>query len=257
MAQLDTLAQADLRALRTATHLLADGGSADLLADGYRSITEIRSAYRRSLEIRDRIAAHLVRERDWSLADIAHVLCGHRHHTIWAAAVVAWADPPVFLPDAERLLYPAQRAVEELRELHTLATGAIGDRLEREHVCPATGHGDPVQRLLAADQRLQQVRTFHDTAEAARDVVGATLVAHHGWRPRQVAAIAGADVTDITAAYAVAKLSPPSDADSGALRELARLTEALESEADRVELDRQLAAEALGRTVHSRERAHA
>jgi hypothetical protein len=249
MAQLDTLAQADLRALRTATLTLTDSDHDDFLATGYRSITQIRGAYRKSLTARDTIAAHLVRWKGWSIADIAHVLCGRRHHVGWATKIVTWVDPPESLPDAELLLHPAQQTVAELRDLHSVATNAIGDRLEQEQAAPVPADTDPVRRLFATEQRLQQVRTFHDTAEAARDVVGATLVAHHGWRPRQVAAIAGADITDITAAYAAAKLSPPSDGDSGALRELARLTEVLEAETGRAETARREAAEALSQTV--------
>jgi hypothetical protein len=217
----------------------------DPLADGYRSLTEIRSAYRQSLTHRDAIAAYLVREEGWALSEVAHVICGVRHHTDWAETIVTWADPldDTLDPsldlslDAERLLYPAQQTVEELRELHSLATAKIQNARDRE--AQLDHPGDPLERLMAEEGRLQQVRTFHDTAEAARDVVGANLVAHHGWRPRQVAALAGADVPDITAAYEVARLSPPSEADTEFLLELAGLTDhlrtATEKQAARVE----------------------
>lgn len=240
MAELDIFAQADLRALRTQTLLLAKG-DADPLTDGYRSLTEIRGAYRRSLEARDALAASLFSTGGWSLGDVAHVLCGHRHHTQWAATVVGFVDTPADVPDAEHRLRVAQQAVTELRELHTTAVRAIEENLTGV----AIAADDPMHRLFLADQRLQQARTFHDTTEAARDVVGATLVAHHGWRLRQVAAIAHSDVTDIAAACAVAKMSPPSDADSGALRELAQLTDLLEAEMGRAQAARRDAAAVL------------
>ncbi|NUT36217.1 MAG: hypothetical protein HOV79_24425 [Hamadaea sp.] len=245
MAELDTFAQADLRALRAQTHLLAEDGT-DPLTDGYRSLTEIRGAYRRSLAARDALAASLVHTGGWSLGDVAHVLCGHRHHTEWAATVVGFVDTPAATADAERLIRPAQMAVAELRDLHSCAAATIEHRLTRASAAgdaaDTADADDPMHRLFLADQRLQQAQTFHDTTEATRDVVGATLVAHHGWRLRQVAAIARADVTDITAACAVAKMSPPSDADSAALRELARLTDALEAETCRAEAARRDAA---------------
>ncbi|NUT19872.1 MAG: hypothetical protein HOV77_11840 [Hamadaea sp.] len=222
----------EIEALRQATLTMKDP-----LADGYRSLTEIRSAYRQSLTERDAIAAYLVREEGWTLSEVAHVICGVRHHTDWAETIVTWADPLDDPLDAERLLYPAQQTVEELRELHSLATAKIQNA--REHEAQPDPAGDPLERLMAEEGRLQQVRTFHDTAEAARDVIGANLVAHHGWRPRQVAALAGADVPDITAAYEVARLSPPSEADTEFLLELAGLTDhlrtATEKQAARVE----------------------
>ncbi|MEV0272038.1 hypothetical protein AB0H43_24945 [Hamadaea sp. NPDC050747] len=224
----------EIEALRQATLTMKDP-----LADGYRSLTEIRSAYRRSLTERDAIVAHLVREDGWTLSEVAHVICGVRHHTDWAETIVTWTEPPSALPDAERLLYPAQQIVEELRELHSLATAKVQNAPGTAHAEADESDGDPLERLMAAEQRLQQVRTFHDTAEAARDVVGANLVAHHGWRPRQVAALAGAEVPDITAAYEVARLSPPSEADTQYLLELAGLTDhlrtATQEQAARVE----------------------
>ncbi|MCP2327636.1 hypothetical protein HDA40_006143 [Hamadaea flava] len=221
----------EIEALRQATLTMKDP-----LADGYRSLTEIRSAYRRSLTERDAIAAHLVREEGWTLSEVAHAIRGVRHHTDWAETIVTWTEPSGAVPDAERLLYPAQQTVEELRELHSLAAAKIQNSEEK----PLAHEGDALERLMAEEGRLQQVRTFHDTAEAARDVVGANLVAHHGWRPRQVAALAGAEVPDITAAYEVARLSPPSEADTEYLLELAGLTDHLRAataeQAARVEL---------------------
>ncbi|MBB5868671.1 hypothetical protein F4553_002050 [Allocatelliglobosispora scoriae] len=241
MAELETIPRAELDTLQRDTLHLASSPTADVLTEGYRSMVEIRAAYRRALHARDEAAAHLVAHEAWSLGDIAHVLCGHRHHTERAAVILAWTQPPDRLPGAQRRLHDAQRTALRLRGLLTLLTGIVEERLA-EPPQQSEPDADPVQRLFDAEQQMQRVRTFRDTTEATRDVIGATLVTHHGWRLRQVAAIAEAETTDISAAYAVARLSSPSDADTGALREVSILARHLGAEADRLTAIREAAA---------------
>jgi hypothetical protein len=193
---------------------------------------EIRTAYRQVLQTRDETAAYLYIHEGWSLIDIAHAICGHRHHSNRAGIIVGWASPPAHIPDAVNRLHEARDLASHLRELLSVSTAAVTGRLTAS--LPVQPGGEPVRRLVAADERLQQVRTFRDTAEATRDIMGATLVAHHGYRLRQVAAIAQADPDDIAAAMVVARLSPPSDADTTSLYEIAALTRALDTEADRL-----------------------
>ena len=232
MATFDPVIRDDLGMIRTHALQLGTTPSGDVLTDGLHSMLEIRTAYRQALQTRDETAAYLYTHHGWSLIDIAHAICGHRHHSDRAGVIVGWANPPAHIDDPVNQLYEARDLVNLLHELLSVSTAAVTEQLTAP--VPVQAHREPVRRLVAADERLQQVRTFRDTAEATRDIMGATLVAHHGFRLRQVAAIAQADPADIAAAIAVAKLSPPSDADTTSLYEIAALTRALDTEADRL-----------------------
>ncbi|MEV6971266.1 hypothetical protein AB0M47_39835 [Hamadaea sp. NPDC051192] len=226
MTDYDALADVDVesfdRHLTTLENSHPDQGAVGVLALD----VELRTAYRRALVARDEAAAFLVDRHDWSYSDTAQATCGHRSHAERMHVVVGWTRTPDQLERPGVLLTRYQHLAVRLRQLmtrsHTLATRAL-PCARIEPYLPE----DPVERVAHCAQWLRFLDMYASSTLAARHLHGAILVRHHNWRLDHVASIARADAGQIAVAGTAAQHSPPSDADSDLLRELAGVGDVL------------------------------
>ncbi|BCJ73434.1 hypothetical protein CS0771_29780 [Catellatospora sp. IY07-71] len=193
---------------------------------------ELRHQYRRALLARDQAALSLVARERWTAADVAEVICGHRSCAPRAAAILAWTG---LTPDGgtERDLAERQLVATQLRELLSLAY----DKALR--LLPALRIGgdlpdDPEERLAQTAHRLRFVDGYRAANQASRILFAAILVHHHGWPLPDVAELGAVTPDEVRAALAAAEASPPSDADSGLLAQLALLDGVLETNTERL-----------------------
>lgn len=193
---------------------------------------DLREKYRRALLARDRAALSLVSRDHWTAADVAEVICGHRRCAPRAAVILEWTG---LTPDGstEQDLRERQRVAAQLRELLSLAYDKAIQLLPAariDHYLPA----DPTARLAYCAQWLRFVDGYRSANEASRILFAAILVHHHGWPLTDVARLAAVTADEVTSALAAAEASPPSDADSVLLGQLARLDRVLEHNTERL-----------------------
>ncbi|MEV4415350.1 hypothetical protein [Catellatospora sp. NPDC049609] len=202
-------------------------------APGLCTLTlELRHLYRRALLARDRAALTLVRHERWTEADIAEVICGHRACASCAAVILDWTG---LTPDGgtEHDLTERHLVATQLRELLSLAY----DRALR--LLPAVRIGadlpaDPEQRLAQTAHWLRFVDGYRAANHASRILFAAILVHHHGRPLTDVAELGAVTPDEVAAALAAAEASPPSDADSGLLAQLAQLDRVLGANTERL-----------------------
>ena len=223
---MDALADIDVTALDRHIGGL-EGADADESALRVCSLdVDLRRSYRRALIARDEAAAYLVTRQGWSYSDTAAATCGHRAHAERMHVVVDWTRPPDFLDRPVALLRRYQTVADGLRRLiartHALAVRAL-PQARIEHHMPL----DPLERLAHCAQWMRFCDTYGSSLIASRNLYGAILVSHHHWALPDVAGIAGTDEDQIAVAATAAAHNPPSDADSGLLRELSAVADAL------------------------------
>ncbi len=193
---------------------------------------ELRHKYRRALLARDQAALSLVTHERWTAADVAEVICGHRACASRAAVILDWTG---LTPDGgtERDLQQRQLVATQLRELLSLAY----DKALRLLPAVRIGAGlpdDPEERLAQTAQWLRFVDGYRAANQASRILFAAILVHHHGWPLPDVAELGAVTPDEVGAALAAAAASPPSDADSGLLAQLALLDGVLEANTERL-----------------------
>lgn len=185
---------------------------------------DIRQAYRAALFARDEAAAYLHGNRDWSTADLAEVICGHREHERRARLVAEWSTAPPHLYDAGHELLRRQQVATELRDLLSEARATVVRHL-REAELPLPS--DPLTRVHKATNMVR-FSTYHlDVVSANRNLYAANLVVHHDWDLVEIAEVAEAEPGAIESAFEAARSNPPSDADSRSVRELAAIAAAI------------------------------
>ncbi|WP_027347194.1 hypothetical protein [Hamadaea tsunoensis] len=235
MTGIDALADIDVAALdRRLTAMERshpDQGALDVL--GFD--VELRKAYRRALVARDETASYLVDRHGWSYSDAAQATCGHREHAGRMHVVVDWARTPEHLDRPDAMLPRYQHVAGRLRKLLTRTHNLAVHALPSARIEPYLPE-DPVERLAHCSQWHRFVGTYADSVLASRNLYGAILVRHHDWGVHRVAELAGTDADQIEVAAAAAQHNPPSDADSGMLRELAAVGDALDFNARRLQL---------------------
>ncbi len=148
--------------------------------------------------------------------------------------VVDWTTSPDHLDRPETKLREYQAVAAGLRALitrtHAMAVRAL-PAARIEHHMPS----DPLQRLAHCAQWLRYSDTYTSSLVASRNLYGTILVEHHHWQLRDVAGIARTDEDQIAVASAAAAHNPPSDADSGLLRELAAVADAMAHKTQRLQ----------------------
>ncbi|GAA2384342.1 hypothetical protein Cme02nite_66410 [Catellatospora methionotrophica] len=193
---------------------------------------DLRHQYRRALVARDQAALALVTRERWTAADVAEVICGHRACAPRAAVILEWTG---LTPDdgTARDLADRQQIAEQLRELLSLAYDKALRLIPAAPVdlnLPA----EPTARLAYCAHWLRFVDGYRAANEASRILFAAILVHHHGWPVPDVAELGGVTTDEVSAALAAAAASPPSDADSGLLAQLALLDRVLEHNTERL-----------------------
>lgn len=187
--------------------------------------TEIRQAYRTALLARDEAAAYLHGRYSWSPEDVGEVICGQRHHPDGSVrTIVEWTDRPAHLGDAAHELLRRQQTAIELRELLSDARDTTVRHFDYAVLPLPDGALDRVHKATGV---VRFARYHLDMLVAGRDIGAAALVVHHGWDLAEVAWLAEVEPAAIEAAFTAARLSPPMDADSLAVRELTALIAAL------------------------------
>ncbi|MBV1855301.1 hypothetical protein [Catellatospora tritici] len=186
----------------------------------------LRQQYRRALLARDEAAAALVHHHDWTPADVAEVICGHRAHAHRAATIVEWPG----LPDAdgtEQDLHERQQIVTDLHDLLERAYDQAARLLPAARLDRFLPEA-PTDRVAHCAHWLRFLEGYQATNDASRILYAAVLARHHGWPETTVAELAGVTVDEVRAAMAAAEQSPPSDADSILLERMAQLAWALD-----------------------------
>lgn len=193
---------------------------------------DLRHKYRRALVARDQAALSLVHREQWTAADVAEVICGHRVCAPRAAVILEWTG---LTPDGgtERDLAERQQVAVQLRELLSLA---YDQALRLLPAAPVDAHlpDEPTERLAYCAHWLRFVDGYRAANEASRILFAAILVHHHGWALPAVAELGGVTTDEVASALAAAAASPPSDADSGLLAQLALLDRVLEHNTERL-----------------------
>lgn len=230
---MDALADINLESLDRQLHQYETADIDESALAVFTLDVDLRRSYRRALVARDEAAAYLVTREEWSYSDAAEATCGHRQHADRMQVVVDWTQAPESLDRPASALRSCQLVADGLRSLitraHALAVRVL-PAARIEHYMPA----EPLERLAHCAHWLRYIDTYTSSVLAARNLCGAVLVSHHGWSVSQVAGIAQTDEDQITAASTAAAHNPPSDADSGMLRELAAVAEALTFNARRL-----------------------
>ncbi|WP_144118590.1 hypothetical protein [Catellatospora sichuanensis] len=193
---------------------------------------DLRHKYRRALVARDQAASALVARERWTAADVAEVICGHRACAPRAAVILEWTG---LTPDGgtARDLAERQQVAVQLRELLTLAYDKALRLLPAAPV-DLNLPDEPTERLAYCAHWLRFVDGYRAANEASRILFAAILAHHHGWALPDVAALGGVTTDEVASALAAAEASPPSDADSGLLAQLALLDRVLEHTTERL-----------------------
>jgi hypothetical protein len=244
---MDVLADIDVTAIDRQLGGLEGADADDSALDVCTLDVDLRRSYRRALVARDEAAAFLVTREGWSYSDAAQATCGHRAHAERMHVVVDWTRSPDFLEQPAAMLRRYQTVADGLRRLitrtHALAVRAL-PAARIEHYMPS----DPLERLAYCAQWLRYTDTYGSSLVASRNLYGAILVQHHHWALQDVAGIARTDTDQIAVASTAAAHNPPSDADSGMLRELTAVADAVSHNALRL---MQAGREAVQRCIES------
>jgi hypothetical protein len=231
---MDALADIDVTALGRLLGGLEGADADDSALDLCTLDVDLRRSYRRALVARDEAAAYLVANEGWSYSDAAQATCGHRDHAERMHVVVDWTQTPDHLDRPETMLRQYQAVADRLRGLisrtHAMAVRAL-PATRIEHHMPS----DPLERLAHCAHWLRYTDTYTSSLVASRNLYGAILVQHHNWQLRDVAGIARTDEDQIAVAATAAAHNPPSDADSGLLRELSAVADAMAYNTHRLE----------------------
>lgn len=223
---MDALADIDLTSIDRHLGGLEGADADDSALDVCTLDVDLRRTYRRALVARDEAAAYLVTHQGWSYSDTAQATCGHRAHAERMHVVVDWTQPPDHLDRPATLLRRYQTVADGLRRMitrtHALAVRAL-PAARIEHYMPS----DPLERLAYCAHWLRYTDTYSSSLLASRNLYGAILVQHHHWQLPDVAGIARTDEDQIAVAATAAAHNPPSDADSGLLRELTAVADAV------------------------------